>query len=248
MMIKRPKSYYKGAFMKNYFVGIAVAIILVVVACLCSRGTEKYLFVLIAVIIGVITNIIVNGVTAKKYERTIIAVVVIATISGILLFTMWLTGALDVVHDYFSTEYLLDYQLHGSYVISESAASEKMKTERSTLLIQPHRPVPTDRDVNYLFKKYGLEFLNETWAESVIGEEIRVMLVFGRELGEVKYKYIGYYGDGVTAKAEITFIEGYADDVLYVYFINKKLYFMSSDFYVLEDGKRIVLDNARFIG
>jgi len=48
-------------------------------------------------------------------------------------------------------------------------------------------------------------------------------------LKEVKYKYLGYFSDGVTSKAKITFCEDYQDNVVYAYFMKKRHFMLWKD-------------------
>jgi len=72
-------------------------------------------------------------------------------------------------------------------------------------------------------------------------EKNYVLLSFGRELKEIKYKFLKKFDDGVTAKAEITFFEEYQDDIMYVYFMEKSVCFWSCNYYIMKGSKRVAV-------
>jgi len=249
MMRTKPKFSPKKVFKKEDAIGLIVAVVLIIIVCMNSRGSERLVFGFFAAAAGIITGAIIKGILTKEFKRTVVSVVLIVIISGSLLFTLNVTVGIDEIHDFFAPDHSLDFKLYGSYTIDGSIVSEEMKTERSTLISQPRRPMPENWTLKSILTENGLEFLNEVWAAAVFDEDTLVILTFGRELKEIKYKYLGYYGDGVTAKGEITFYEEYEDNAMYVYYTEgHDLYFMNYDFYIIEDGNKIVLDNARFIG
>jgi len=110
--------------------------------------------------------------------------------------------------------------------------------------------VPGNITFSGMLKKYGLEFFYEICTDSTFDEGSIIMFSFGRELKEIKYKYMGFYNDGVTARAEISFCDEYIDDVVYIYYAREinDLYFMEREFYVMKNDGRIDLENARLIG
>ena len=249
MMHTKPKFNPKKVLKKEDVIGLIIAAVLIIIVCINSRGTERLVFAFFAAAAGIITGAIIKGILTKEFKRTVVSVVLIVIISGSLLFTLTVTVGIDEIHDFFAPEHSLDFQLYGGYTIDGSIVAEEMKTEKNTLISQPRRPMPENLTLKSILTENGLEFLDEVWATAVFDEDTLVILTFGRELKEIKYKYLGYYGDGVTANGEITFYEEYEDSAMYVYYTEVHgLYFMNYDFYVIEDSNIIVLDNARFIG
>ena len=226
MIHKKINPYNEEGFLKKYAIGIIVAVILVIIVCMNSSGTERLVFAFFAAVIGIITNAIIKGIITRKFMRTILSVGLIIIISGFSLFTLEVTVGIDEIHDYFAPEYSLDFQLYNSFTIEGTVVGDEMKMERSTLFAQPRRPTPMD--LQYILKENGLEFLTDALTDTADNEDSLVILTFGRELKEVKYKYMGYYGDGVTARGEISFCEEYEDSIMYVYYTKiHDLHFMN---------------------
>ena len=83
---------------------------------------------------------------------------------------------------------------------------------------------------NHALKEYGVELPDELLGAIAASDEYSyIVLSFGSELKEVKYKYLGYFSDGVTSKAKITFCEDYQDNVVYAYFMKKRHFMLWKD-------------------
>ncbi|MCL1858450.1 MAG: hypothetical protein FWF92_04380 [Oscillospiraceae bacterium] len=227
------------------FIGLIMAVITIIFSIVIFKGTVRYLGTFIGLIIGTITSIIIYGINNKKYISSIIIVFLIIVINFIILFIPQVSFILDDVHDYFAIENTLNLQLHESYSINTSVIKEYIHIKENSSLtyffrfrISDYRIMDTNMD------EYKLELPDELLNDIASSGDINhVILSLGRELKEIKYKFLGKFSDGVTSKAKITFCEEYKEDIIYAYFINKNIYFWEAEYYIMENDAKVFLGN-----
>lgn len=236
-------------------IGLIIAVILVIISSTFLTGTGKYAGSIAGIFTGIFTSIIIKGITTKKYKSSIIAAFLVAFTGMVLLF--FITGygylGLVTVHDYFAIEHKLDLQLQGSHRIDTTGIRKYVGVKRNVpftyfLQINGVKSIKPEYSIesanSSILKDYGLELSDELLADIASSDESwYILLSIGRELKEVKYRYLGYYSDGITSEAIVTFSEEYQDDVVYVYLVNKQLYFWEEDYYVMNGDEKVFLGN-----
>ena len=151
-------------------------------------------------------------------------------------------------------EHTLDLQLHGSYSIDTSGIREYACVKENApftyfFQIDSGNSISNSHRRDSILKDYRVELPDELKADIASSDKSSyVLLSIGRELKEVKYKFLKRYSDGITSEALITFCEEYNGDVVYVYFMNKQLYFMGEYYYIMSGDEKVFLgDNMRVV-
>ena len=177
-------------------------------------------------------------ITLNKYIGLFIVAIVVV-ITGIILSR----------YIYMTKEHIFDLQLHGSYSIDTSGIREYVGVKENVpftyfLQINSGNSISKSHSRDSILKDYRLE-LPDRLIDDIVSSDKGwyVLLSIGRELKEVKYKFLSRYSDGITSEAFITFCEEYKGDMMYVYFMNKQLYFMGEYYYIMNDDEKIFLGN-----
>jgi len=234
------------------FIGLIVTVITIIISIIVLKGTGRYIGSVVGIIVGAITSILLYGFAAQKYKGTIIAAILVAVTGAVLLFFIVTTGYFFLIdlHDFFTIEHSLDLQPHGSYTIDTSGIKKYMETKENESFTYFLQLGTGDEKMdvyrrNHALKEYGVELPDELLGDIAASDEYSyIVLSFGSELKEVKYKYLGYFSDGVTSKAKITFCEDYQDNVVYAYFMKKRVYFWEAAFYAMEGSEKVFLDES----
>jgi len=235
--------------MKNH-IGLIASIILITLSIIIFKGTGRYIGSFVGIFIGILISTILHGVATQNYKSSIITTILIAFSGALVLFFFVTIGYLFLVeiHDYFAIEHSLDLQLHGSYTIDTSEIKKITETKEnaSFAYVLQLRTGNKTSDIHYrndILKSYGLDLPDELLdVIAASAENSYVILAFGRELEEVKYKFLGYFSDGVTAKAKVIFHEKYLDNIVYAYFIKKHVYFWDASFYEVHGKENVLLE------
>lgn len=155
--------------------------------------------------------------------------------------------------DLFTKEETIDIKEHGRYIIDTNGLREfEINRTQGYKYLEKNEPftyflqLPLDKDIlDTVSRDLQLELPNEL-LDYIYSSEVNyeyMLLSIGRELKEIKYKYLSYFSDGVNAKAEITFEEQPQNNLLYVYFIDKNVYFWRKSYYVMDEEKRVFFGN-----
>lgn len=191
----------------------------------------------------------------KKYVIGIASAIVIAiviVIIMVIIVNVFINLLLGVdtfgLCDFFAKEYTLDLNLYDSYAVDTSGLREydrkrsgnyeyKELNEPFTYFLQ----LPLDKDILDTSSR-DLQFaLPDELLDYVYSSETKhefMLISIGRKLERIDYKYLCYFNDGVNAKAKITFEEQHQNDMAYVYFIDKNVFFWSADYYVMDDSQQ----------
>lgn len=227
------------------FIGLIVSLIIIVASIVIFNGTSKYLGSFVGVLIGIIITVILHGISKYKYASSIISATVIAIIGSIILLFMVTVGYLGLVevHDFFAIEHTLDLKSHTSYTIDTSVIKKEATIQENVPFTYFLRLSISDHRIrDNLLNEYVIELPEELLTEIASSDNINhVILSFGRKLKEIKYKYLGYFSNGSTSKATVIFSEEYQDDMMYVYFVKKDVFFWEVDYYVIENDKKVYL-------
>jgi len=238
------------------FIGLFLAIILIIFSFVFFHGVCKYFGSLAGMIIGVITTIIIHGVCTKQYKIAVIGSLSVTIIGSVILFLLATYGFFFLVniHDRFTLDHTLDFQLHGSYSVDLDGTKEYTNVREGAqfaYFIQlgaGNSPMEI-HSRNSALDDYGLELPEELLNDAIAFDENSSLLIsFGRELREIRYKHMGFFSDGVTSKAKIIFCEEYQDGIIHVYFIKTRVYFWEREFYVIDgDEINFMGEDIRFI-
>lgn len=151
----------------------------------------------------------------------IIAVIIIV----IIPFFFWENSKMDT----------LNLQQYGSYTVDTDGIRELLRIKENTqftYFIQI-------RDFNNIKEYFQKEFHLEIPELDLENDDSYAVISFGRELKEIKYKYMQKpYNDGTVAKAEVTFDEEYHDKTMYVYIMNK-IVIGKANYYIMSGSNRI---------
>ena len=171
-----------------------------------------------------------------KTKRIIILVIITVFITSLILFQF-----------FYYREYPIKLHLYEAYSIDASDYRDYKQIHENTpftyfFLLYGYSGAPSDRIVNYVYNNHKMLLPDElvTYIASSEKQEY-VLISVGRELTEVKYKYLPHYYDWVTSEAIVTFGEEYHDNMMYVYFFDKQLYFLGEYYYIINDNERVYL-------
>ena len=169
----------------------------------------------------------------KKYLRLVLAFIVVVT-----------TGIILLRYIYVARERTLDLRLHGSYTIDTSGIREYVHVSENVPFTYFLQLASGSSNRNNILKDHKIELPDELLADIASSDESRyVLLSIGRDLKEVKYKFMKRYWDGITSVAMVTFCEEYQDGTVYVYFMEKNLYFFGEYYYMMNGDERVYLGN-----
>ena len=172
----------------------------------------------------------------KKRMRFIIAIIVVVIVGIILVHTI-----------YMAKEHTLDLQLLGSYSIDTNNIRMYTGVKENasfTYFLKIDPGSLTLSGITSYFKDNKLDVSDDLPDIIISSNENRyVLLSIGRELKEVKYKYLKRYSDGEASIAQVTFGEEYQGEVIYVYIMNKQLFFMGEDYYIMDGDEEVFLGN-----
>ena len=151
----------------------------------------------------------------------------------------------DALRDPFIRPNTVELDLYGSYAVDTSGLREydrkwsgnyayKELNEPFTYFLQ----LPLDKNIiDASFRDLQFELPDEL-LDYVYSSETNhefMLISIGRKLEEIEYKY---FNDGVNSEAKIIFEEQHQDDMAYVYFIDKNVFFWTSDYYVMDGSQQ----------
>lgn len=154
----------------------------------------------------------------------------------------------DELRDPFIRPNAVELNLYGSYAVDTSGLREydrkwsgnyeyKELNEPFTYFLQ----LPLDKNIiDASFRDLQFELPDEL-LDYVYSSETNhefMLISIGRKLEEIEYKYLCYFNDGVNSEAKIIFEEQHQDDMAYVYFIDKNVFFWTSDYYVMDGSQQ----------
>ncbi len=185
----------------------------------------------------------------KKY------LIPLAVAAGILVLIIIINpfGLFDALRDPFIRPNTVGLNLYGSYAVDTSGLREydrirsgnyayKELNEPFTYFLQ----LPLDKDIIDTSLR-DLQFeLPDELLDYVYSSEANheyMLISIGRPLKEIKYKTTSYYNH---IKAEITFEEQHQNDMAYVYFIDKNVFFWTSDYYVMDGSQQKFLGHGLY--
>lgn len=238
------------------FIGLIIATVLIILSIVILNGIGIYFGSFVGVLIGLVTTIVINGISTKRYLMAVIGSVTVA-IMGIIVLIFFATIGYFVlvdIYDRFATEHTLDLHLHGSYAVDTSGIREYANVKEDvpfTYFVQlvAGNNCWSSHNRNSFLEMYGFELPDELMNDIAFSDDnIYLLISFGRKLREVKYKYMGTFSDGVNSRAKVTFYMDHHGDMIYVYFIDKNVYFWGTSFYVINGNETIFLgDDIRHI-
>ena len=151
------------------------------------------------------------------------------------------------IHDFFAIEHKLDLYPQGNFAIESNTKLINENIEKHYKPIHLYQ-LRTGNDISdYKSRSYslsgsGIELPDDLSTYASSNNEISyIILSLGREINEIKYKYLGYFSDRSTSKAIITFCEEYHDNIVFVYYMKEYIYFWEGTYYVLEGNNRVVI-------
>lgn len=154
----------------------------------------------------------------------------------------------DALRDPFIRPNTVELNLYGSYAVDTSGLREyeriRTRNYKYGRLNEPFTyflQLPLDKDIIDPSSR-DLQFeLPDELLDYVYSSEANheyMLISIGRKLEKIEYKYLCYFNDGVNSKAEITFEEQHQNDMAYVYFIDKNVFFWTSDYYVMDGSQQ----------
>lgn len=177
----------------------------------------------------------------KKYLLFLIVFLVILIVLIIINPFCWF----DALRDPFIRPNTVELNLYGSYAVDTSGLREyeriRTRNHKYGRLNEPFTyflQLPLDKDIIDPSSR-DLQFeLPDELLDYVYSSEANheyMLISIGRPLKEIKYKTTSYYN---YIKAEITFEEQHQNDMAYVYFIDKDVFFWTSDYYVMDGSQQ----------
>ncbi len=177
----------------------------------------------------------------KKY------LIPLAVAAGILALIIIINpfGWFDALRDPFIRPNAVELNLYGSYAVDTSGLRDydrkwsgnyayKELNEPFTYFLQfPLDKYIIDTSLRDLQFELPDELLDYVYSSEANHEYMLISI--GRPLKEIKYKTTSYYNH---IKAEITFEEQHQNDMAYVYFIDKDVFFWTSDYYIMDGSQQ----------
>ena len=220
------------------FIGVIVAIVLVIIACTFFHGVVKYLVSIFGIYVGVLVTVIIECVANKKNMYLIVLLLFIGasvfSVRGLVYLVM------VEVHDFLAIDHTLDLSNYVSYTFDSRSIVEESVPFPYAVQLTTGNISKVRRN---LLRIYDFELPDDLFEKIISSDDnYAIILSFHSRLTELKYHFLGYFSDGRTAKMALTFDEDRQNNVVYVYFLNRDLYFWEADYYIMRDKSRVLLD------
>jgi len=202
----------------------------------------------IAIGIGLIMQIIINGITSRKLVKTLFRIVVIILSCTLLIYTLFfgfLAWPLVAVHDFFSIQHKIGFQLLDSFTIDTSRVMEyyREKTklaDKDQITGFVHGFSHSNMELRRILVTLDLsdEIIIDISQCNISDLGMRMVLTFGREMKEFKYKMYG--GSYVSQEEEAIIVLGeeYKENTMYIYILDEVVQYRYFNFYI-RDGKKL---------